>query len=124
NTSNIEILFNTEVKEIIGDDIKVTGARVFNKNTDKETKLDIAGLFIAIGHLPNTAIFNPWITMDDIGYIKTINCTTKTNVSGVFCCGDAQDPSYRQAITAAGSGCMASLDCERFLSAIEHGVFE
>lgn len=124
NTANIEILFNTEVKEIIGDDIKVTGARVFNKNTDKETKLDIAGLFIAIGHLPNTAIFNPWITMDDIGYIKTNNCTTKTNVSGVFCCGDAQDPSYRQAITAAGSGCMASLDCERFLSATEHGVFE
>lgn len=124
NTSNIEILFNTEVKQIIGDDVKVTGARIFNNSTHKKTKLDIAGLFVAIGHLPNTAIFSPWITMDDTGYIKTINCSTNTDVSGVFCCGDAQDPSYRQAITAAGSGCMASLDCERFLSALEHDVVE
>lgn len=124
NTLNIDVLFNTKVKEILGDGEKVNGTRVFNNITQEETKLDVTGLFVAIGHLPNTDIFRPWITMDDLGYIKTNYCSTKTNVSGIFCCGDAQDPFYRQAITAAGSGCMAALDCERFLSAMEHGFVE
>lgn len=124
NTSNIEIMFNVDVKEVLGDGVKVNGARLFNNITSKETKLEVAGLFLAIGHRPNTGVFSPWIDMDDVGYIKTKNCSTKTNIPGIFCCGDAQDPNYRQAITAAGSGCMAALDCERFLSAMEHGANE
>ncbi|HCU45412.1 MAG TPA: thioredoxin-disulfide reductase [Sphingobacterium sp.] len=124
NTPNIEIMFNVEVKEILGDGVKVNGARLFHNITSEETKLDVTGLFLAIGHRPNTGVFSPWIDMDNVGYIKTKNCSTKTNIPGIFCCGDAQDPNYRQAITAAGSGCMAALDCERFLSAMEHGAIE
>lgn len=124
NTPNIEIMFNVEVKEILGDGVKVNGTRLFNNITSEETKLDVTGLFLAIGHHPNTGLFSRWIDMDDVGYIKTKNCSTKTNIQGIFCCGDAQDPNYRQAITAAGSGCMAALDCERFLSAMEHGAIE
>jgi thioredoxin reductase (NADPH) len=121
HTPNIEVLFNVEVKEVLGDGVKVNGARLFNNCTQSESTLDITGFFVAIGHHPNTDIFKSWIVMDDAGYIKTKNCSTNTNVPGVFCCGDAQDPIYRQAVTAAGSGCMAALDCERFLSAVEHG---
>ena len=124
NTPNIEVIFHVEVREVLGDGVKVTGARVFNNSTHTETTLIVTGFFVAIGHHPNTDVFKPWIIMDDAGYIKTRNCSTNTNVPGIFCCGDAQDPIYRQAVTAAGSGCMAALDCERFLSSIEHGSFE
>lgn len=122
NTPNIDIIFNVDVKEVLGDGLRVNGARLFNNVTLMETKLEVTGLFVAIGHSPNTAVFRPWIEMDDVGYIKTKDRSTHTNIPGIFCCGDAQDPIYRQAATAVGSGCMAALDCERFLSAIEHGA--
>ena len=124
NTPNIEVMFNVEVKDILGDGAKVNGTRLFNNITQEECTLDVTGFFVAIGHHPNTDIFHPWIVMDEAGYIKTKNCSTNTNIPGVFCCGDAQDPTYRQAVTAAGSGCMAALDCERFLFALEHGSVE
>lgn len=119
NTPNIQVIFNTEIKEVLGDEKKVNGVRLFNNITVKESTLDITGFFVAIGHHPNTELFKPWIAMDEEGFIKTRNRSTKTNIPGIFCCGDAQDPIYRQAVTAAGSGCMAALDCERFMSAIE-----
>ncbi|MBK7855065.1 MAG: thioredoxin-disulfide reductase [Bacteroidetes bacterium] len=115
NTANIEILFNTETKEIIGDK-GVTGAIVVNNKTGKEQTLNVTGFFVAIGHKPNTDIFKPWIDMDETGYIKTIPGSSKTNIEGVFAAGDAQDKIYRQAVTAAGSGCMAALDAERYLA--------
>jgi len=112
---NIEILWNTETEEILGDK-EVTGARIKNLKTGQSSTLDITGFFVAIGHEPNTAIFKGQIDMDPTGYIQTIKGTTKTNISGVFACGDAQDNIYRQAITAAGTGCMAALDAERYLA--------
>jgi thioredoxin reductase (NADPH) len=124
NTPNIEVVFNVEVKDVLGDGAKVTGAHLVNNITHEESTLHIAGFFVAIGHHPNTELFKPWIIMDEAGYIKTKSCSANTNIAGIFCCGDAQDPTYRQAVTAAGSGCMAALDCERFLSAMEHGSFE
>jgi thioredoxin reductase (NADPH) len=119
NTPNINVMFNVEVKDVLGNGEKVNGARLFNNFTKEESTLDITGFFVAIGHHPNTVIFNPWLEMDGAGYIKTKSSSTKTNIPGIFCCGDAQDPVYRQAVTAAGSGCMAALDCERFLSTME-----
>lgn len=119
---NIEVMFNVEVREILGNDAKVTGVRLWNSITQTESALSVTGLFVAIGHQPNTEIFKDWIDTNDAGYIKTIGCSTRTNRAGIFCCGDAQDPVYRQAVTAAGSGCMAALDCERYLSGIEHPV--
>lgn len=116
NTANIEILFNTETKEIIGDK-GVTGAKVVNNKTGLEQTLNVTGFFVAIGHQPNTDIFKGWIDMDETGYIKTIPGTSKPNREGVFAAGDAQDKIYRQAVTAAGSGCMAALDAERYLAA-------
>ena len=121
NTDNIEVMFNTEVKEILGDGLAVNSLKLFNNETQEESKLDVTGVFLAIGHRPNTEVFKMWIDTDEVGYIKTKNCTTKTNIPGIFCCGDAQDANYRQAVTAAGSGCMAALDCERYLTAMEHG---
>jgi len=115
NTPNIEILFHHETKEILGDKT-VTGALLINNETGEERKIDVTGFFIAIGHQPNTEIFKDFIDMDETGYIKTIPGTSKTNVEGVFASGDAQDKIYRQAVTAAGSGCMAALDAERYLS--------
>jgi thioredoxin reductase (NADPH) len=114
-TPNIEVLFSTETDEILGED-KVSGVRVKNSVTNETRELAISGFFVAIGHTPNTQIFSPWIDLDEQGYIKTIPGTSKTNVEGVFACGDAQDKVYRQAITAAGTGCMAALDAERYLS--------
>jgi thioredoxin reductase (NADPH) len=122
NTPNIHVRFNIEVREVLGDGKKVNGARLINNITGEESTLGISGFFVAIGHHPNTELFRPWITMDEAGFIKTENCSTNTNIPGIFCCGDAQDPIYRQAVTAAGSGCMAALDCERFLSAIEYDL--
>ncbi|MEK6616293.1 MAG: thioredoxin-disulfide reductase [Bacteroidota bacterium] len=115
NTSNIELLYNHETVEILGES-GVTGALVKNGKTGAERKVDITGFFVAIGHQPNTEIFKGQIDMDEQGYIKTIAGTTKTNVEGVFASGDVQDKTYRQAVTAAGSGCMAALDAERWLA--------
>jgi thioredoxin reductase (NADPH) len=112
---NIEILWNTETEEIIGNG-EVTGAKIRNINTGESTVLDVTGFFVAIGHQPNTDIFKEYIDMDGAGYIQTIKGSSKTNVEGVFACGDAQDNIYRQAITAAGTGCMAALDAERYLA--------
>lgn len=117
NTENIEVLYNTQTTEVIGNGKNVTGVHVFNHKTEEAKTLDIEGFFVAIGHKPNTDIFKGWLDMDDTGYLQTIPGTSKTNVEGVFACGDVQDSYYRQAITAAGSGCMAALDAERFLAA-------
>jgi thioredoxin reductase (NADPH) len=111
---NITILFNTTTQEILGDE-EVTGVRVKNKLTEAEEEYSIQGFFVAIGHTPNTSLFSPYITCDASGYIKTLPGTAKTNVAGVFAAGDVADPHYRQAITAAATGCMAALDAERFL---------
>ena len=118
-TPNIEILYNTETSEILGDDSGVTGVSLFNNVSKTTGTLEVSGFFVAIGHHPNTGVFKNWVTMDKEGYILTVPGSSKTNIPGVFCCGDAQDRIYRQAVTAAGSGCMAALDCERFLSGIE-----
>ncbi|MGY6744896.1 MAG: thioredoxin-disulfide reductase [Cecembia sp.] len=118
NNPKIEILWNTETEEILGEE-EVNGVRVVNNRTGEKKELKISGFFVAIGHEPNTAIFKNFIDMDESGYIKTIPGTTKTNIEGVFACGDAQDHVYRQAVTAAGTGCMAALDAERFLAAQE-----
>ena len=118
NNPKIEILWNTETEEILGED-EVTGARLLNNKTGAISEIAISGFFVAIGHEPNTAIFKDFIHMDESGYIKTIPGSTKTNIEGVFACGDAQDHIYRQAVTAAGTGCMAALDAERFLAEFE-----
>jgi len=118
NTPNIEILYSSETDEILGKD-GVEAVRVKNTITGEMRVIDVTGFFVAIGHKPNTDIFKRWIDMDETGYIKTIPGTSKTNIEGVFACGDAQDNVYRQAVTAAGTGCMAALDAERYLAAKE-----
>lgn len=118
NNPKIEILWNTETQEILGED-EVTGARLINNVTKDVSEIKVSGFFVAIGHEPNTGIFREFINMDESGYIKTIPGSTKTNVEGVFACGDAQDHIYRQAVTAAGTGCMAALDAERYLASLE-----
>ena len=115
---NIEIMYNTETVEVLGEE-GVEGAIFKNNKTGEETTLKITGFFVAIGHKPNTAIFKDYIDMEDTGYIKNIPGTAKTNVAGVFVAGDAADHVYKQAITAAGTGCMAALDAERYLAALE-----
>lgn len=115
---NIEIHWNTETEEILGDN-RVQAVRVRNNQTNAETVLPVQGFFVAIGHQPNSEIFKGWLEMDEAGYIQTIPGTAKTNIEGVFAAGDVQDKIYRQAVTAAGSGCMAALDAERYLSAFE-----
>jgi thioredoxin reductase (NADPH) len=116
NTSNIKVYWNTETDEILGDKT-VTGVRIKNNKTGETKEIPINGFFVAIGHQPNSEIFKPFIDMDEAGYIKTVPGTSKTNVEGVFAAGDVQDKIYRQAVTAASSGCMAALDAERYLSA-------
>lgn len=118
NTSNIEVMWNTETDEILGEE-EVEGVRVFNNKTGEKKEISIGGFFVAIGHKPNTDIFRDYLDMDENGYIKIVPGSTVTNVEGVFASGDAQDHIYRQAVTAAGTGCMAALDAERFLSAKE-----
>ncbi len=118
NLKNIEIRYNTEVDEVLGDQV-VEGLRVVNNQTGEKEDIPVTGLFIAIGHKPNTDIFKGQLEMDEVGYIKTLGKTTKTNKPGVFACGDAQDKEYRQAVTAAGTGCMAALDAERYLATVE-----
>ena len=119
NTPNIEIHWNTETDEILGGNNGVTGVRIVNNKTGEKKELPIQGFFLAIGHKPNTDIFKQYIDMDDTGYIKVIPGSTKTNVEGVFAVGDAADKVYRQAVTAAGTGCMGALDAEKFLVAKE-----
>lgn len=115
NTGNIKIYWNTETDEILGDKT-VDGVRIKNNKTGEKTTIPIKGFFVAIGHEPNSQPFKGWLDMDEAGYIKTIAGTSKTNIEGVFASGDVQDKIYRQAVTAAGSGCMAALDAERYLS--------
>ncbi|MGC2236326.1 MAG: thioredoxin-disulfide reductase [Pyrinomonadaceae bacterium] len=118
-SDKIEILWNTEVKEILGSkEAGVTGIKIYNSKTNEESEFPTEGVFIAIGHKPNTDLFKGVLDMDETGYLKTEGRTMKTNVKGVFACGDAQDHYYRQAVTAAGTGCMAAIDAERFL--VEH----
>jgi thioredoxin reductase (NADPH) len=113
----IEFMWNTEIREILGEQATgVTGIKTFNNKTNEESVFPCEGVFVAIGHKPNTDLFKDWLDMDEVGYLKTEGRTMKTNIDGVFACGDAQDSYYRQAITAAGSGCMAAIDAERFLS--------
>jgi len=119
NTANIEIHWNTETEEILGDDSGVTGVRIVNTKTGEKEEITAQGFFLAIGHQPNTEIFSKYIEMDEKGYIKVQPGSTKTNVAGVFAVGDAADKVYRQAITAAGTGCMGALDAEKFLVARE-----
>ncbi|WP_378183946.1 thioredoxin-disulfide reductase [Aquimarina sp. SS2-1] len=118
NTPNLKVLFNTEVDEVLGDQV-VEGLRMVNNQTGEKSEISITGLFIAIGHKPNTEIFKGQVDMDDTGYIITKGKSTKTNIPGVFASGDVQDKEYRQAITAAGTGCMAALDAERYLATVE-----
>ena len=114
-TPNLEVLYNTVTDEVLGDDMGVTGVRVLNTETNEKRELAIHGFFLAIGHKPNSDVFKDQIKVDEQGYIVTEPGTPKTNVAGVFAAGDVQDPHYRQAITAAASGCKAALDAERFL---------
>ncbi len=121
NTPNIEIHFNSETDEIIGES-KVEAVRIKNNKTNEMVTIPIGGFFVAIGHKPNTDIFKDYLEMDETGYLITTPGTSKTKVEGVFACGDAQDKIYRQAVTAAGSGCMAALDAERYISAKEFAM--
>ncbi len=117
NTPNIEILYHTETQEIMGNGQTVNAVKVINNETKEERILDVTGFFVAIGHKPNTDVFADWLELDEAGYIKTIPGSTRTNIEGVFAAGDVQDKIYRQAVTSAGSGCMAALDAERYLAA-------
>ncbi|MDQ6901813.1 MAG: thioredoxin-disulfide reductase [Bacteroidota bacterium] len=119
NTSNIKIYWNSEVDEILGDK-KVESVRIKNNQTGEKQEIPVSAYFVAIGHKPNSDILKGWIDMDENGYVTTIPGTTKTNIEGIFVAGDLQDKIYRQAVTAAGSGCMAALDAERYLGALEH----
>jgi thioredoxin reductase (NADPH) len=115
-TPNIKVYWNTETEEILGES-KVEAVRIKNNQTGETSDIPVSAFFVAIGHQPNSNIFKPFIDMDETGYILTIPGTSKTNIEGVFAAGDVQDKTYRQAVTAAGSGCMAALDAERYLSA-------
>jgi len=115
NNPNIEVLWNSETAELLGDQL-LSGIKVRNRVSNEITQLDVTGFFVAIGHEPNTSIFKGQLDMDDAGYLKTVPGRSYTNIEGVFACGDAQDNIYRQAVTAAGTGCMAALDAERYLA--------
>ena len=114
-TGNIKIYWDSEIDEVLGDK-KVEGIRIANNKTGEKQEIVLSAFFVAIGHTPNSSIFKDWLDMDESGYLKTVPGTSKTNVEGVFASGDVQDKIYRQAVTAAGSGCMAALDAERYLS--------
>jgi len=118
-TSNLEVHWNTVTEEILGQN-EVEGVRISNIKTGEKQILNVTGFFVAIGHKPNTELFEGWIDMDENKYLKTVAGRSFTNIEGVFASGDAQDHIYRQAVTAAGSGCMAALDAERYLS--EKGI--
>lgn len=114
-TENIKIYWNSETGEVLGDK-KVEALRIHNNQTNEDQTIPVSAFFVAIGHTPNSDIFKGWLNMDETGYIQTVPGSSKTNITGVFAAGDVQDKTYRQAVTAAGSGCMAALDAERFLS--------
>ncbi len=116
-TENIEVLYNTEIDEVLGSNV-VEGVRAINNQTKETTDISVTGVFIAIGHKPNSDLFKGFLDMDDTGYLITKGKSTKTNLPGVFAAGDIQDKEYRQAVTAAGTGCMAALDAERYLGAL------
>ena len=116
NTKNIKMYWNTDTAEVLGDK-NVSGVKIINNKTGEVQTIPVSGFFVAIGHQPNSEIFKQWLDMDEAGYIKTVPGTSKTNIEGVFASGDVQDKIYRQAVTAAGSGCMAALDAERWLGA-------
>ncbi len=116
-TANIDLRYNSEIEEVLGDQV-VEGVRIKNNQTDAKEEISVSGLFIAIGHKPNTDLFRGQIEMDESGYLVTKNKTTHTNIPGVFASGDVQDKEYRQAVTAAGTGCMAALDAERYLQSV------
>jgi len=118
NTENLEVLFNTELDEVLGETV-VEGVRVVNNKTKEKHEITVTGVFIAIGHKPNTELFKDILDMDGTGYLITEGKSTKTKLPGVFAAGDVQDKEYRQAITAAGTGCMAALDAERYLATLE-----
>ena len=118
NTPNIEVLWNTEAEEVLGSD-EVEAIQVVNNQTGEKREIPIKGFFLAIGHTPNTDIFKDYLDLDDTGYIKVQPGTSKTNIEGVFATGDAADKVYRQAVTAAGTGCIGALDAEKFLVAKE-----
>lgn len=119
NDEKIEFMWDTELHEVLGDEV-VKGVNVINNETQEITTLDdVTGVFVAIGHKPNTDLFKDVLTMDDVGYIQTKGQSTKTDLEGIFACGDAMDPIYRQAVTAAGTGCRAALDAEKFLAEVE-----
>jgi len=111
----ITFLWNTEVTDVLGED-QVEALSLLNNETGETSELKVEGFFVAIGHKPNTDVFRGWLEMDDLGYVETWPDSTYTNIPGVFVSGDAQDPVYRQAVTAAGSGCMAAMDAERWLA--------
>jgi len=115
-TKNIKMYWDTDTEEVLGDK-NVSGVRIKNNKTGETQTIPVSGFFVAIGHQPNSEIFKGWLDMDEAGYIKTVPGTSKTNIEGVFASGDVQDKIYRQAVTAAGSGCMAALDAERWLGA-------
>lgn len=117
-TQNITVMYHTEIDEVLGDSV-VEGVRIINNQTKEKEVISVTGVFIAIGHTPNTSLFKDVLDMDEVGYLITEGKTTKTNLPGVFACGDVQDKEYRQAVTAAGTGCMAALDSERYLGALE-----
>jgi len=119
NTPNIKVYWNTETLEVLGEN-RVEGVRIKNNKTNEEQTIAVSAFFVAIGHEPNSQVFKDWIDMDEAGYIKTIPGSSKTNIKGVFAAGDVQDKIYRQAVTAAGSGCMAALDAERYLGELQH----
>jgi thioredoxin reductase (NADPH) len=117
-TKNLEVKYNTEIEEVLGSNV-VEGVKVFNNISGEKEVIEVTGVFVAIGHKPNTDIFKGILDMDETGYLTTKGKSTKTNVPGVFAAGDVQDKEYRQAVTAAGTGCMAALDAERYLGALD-----
>lgn len=118
NTKNLEVMYFTELDEVLGNQV-VEGVRVVNNQTGEKQEIEVTGVFIAIGHKPNTDLFTGVLDMDDAGYLITTGKSTKTKLPGIFAAGDVQDKEYRQAVTAAGTGCMAALDAERYLAALE-----
>ena len=115
DAENIEVHWNTSTDEILGEE-QVEGVRVVNNKTGEKSVIPVKGFFLAIGHTPNTKIFEGWLDLDETGYIKTVPGSSRTNIEGVFACGDVQDKVYRQAVTAAGTGCMAALEAERYIT--------